>query len=83
MGLYVQRHKCSIWVPSNLPFGFVPLTKFCCPLHGIMILGIPFGFTSFIFSFFQKVLNEDVKHVDMFLRLWDVHVVFGILLSQP
>jgi hypothetical protein len=48
-----------------------------------MILGIPFGFTSFIFSFFQKVLNEDVKHVDMFLRLWDVHVVFGILLSQP
>jgi len=30
------------------------------PLDGIMILGVPFGSTSFISSFLQKVLVEDV-----------------------
>jgi len=49
MGLSIQHHRCSTWIPSNLPPKFVPLTKFCCPPHGIKILGVPFGFTSFVF----------------------------------
>jgi hypothetical protein len=42
------------------------------------ILGVPFGFSSFAFSFLQEVLGKDVWHVHVFPRLGDVHVAFGI-----
>jgi hypothetical protein len=43
-----------------------------------MIFGIPLALPPSSF-FLQEVLNEDVKHVDIFSRLQDVHVVFGII----
>jgi hypothetical protein len=51
MGLFVQLCKCLAWVPSGLLLVFILLSKFCCPLGGIKILGIPFGSTSFTSSF--------------------------------
>jgi hypothetical protein len=72
MGLSIQPHKCLAWIPFGLPFGFIPLVEFCCPLDDTKILGIPCGSTSLAFSFLQEVLGEDVWHVDVFLKLGDV-----------
>jgi hypothetical protein len=52
VGLSIQPCKCLAWAPSGLPFWVYSLAKFCCPLGGIKILGIPFGFTFFTSSFF-------------------------------
>ncbi len=55
--------------PSRLLSGF---SNFCTPIEGIRILGVPlesFSFTSF---FFQDVLDDDVQHINAFLRLGDV-----------
>jgi hypothetical protein len=51
VGLFVQPHKCLVWAPFSLPHGFVLLVELCCPLGGIKILGVPFGFAFFAFSF--------------------------------
>jgi len=79
MGLIIQPCKCLAWSPLGFPFGFSPHFGFCYPLNGIRVLGVPFGFASFSFSFLQVVLNEDVRHVKTFLGLKNVHVAFGIL----
>jgi hypothetical protein len=50
------------------------------PIGGIKVLGVPlesFSFTSF---FFQDILDDDVQHIDVFLRLGDVQVAFGIFI---
>jgi hypothetical protein len=78
VGLSIQPHKCLAWTSFGLPFGFIPLAEVCCPLDDIKILGVPCGYTSLAFSFLQKVLGEDVWHVDVFLKLGDVYVAFGI-----
>jgi hypothetical protein len=44
-----------------------------------MVLGIPFGFVSFSSSFLQDVLDEDVRHANLFSRSEDVQVAFKIL----
>jgi hypothetical protein len=43
------------------------------------VMGFPFGFVLFSSFVLQDALDEDVRHVDVFLRLGDVHVAFGIL----
>ncbi len=43
------------------------------------VMGFPFGSMLFSFSVLHDVLDEDVCHVDVFLRSGDVHVAFGIL----
>jgi hypothetical protein len=63
----------------SLPLGFIAPTKFYLPHDGIVILGVPFGYTSFTSSFLQEVLIEDVWHANVFPRLKDVQVAFGIL----
>ncbi len=72
MGLVVQPRKCSTWSPSSLSFGFSLLANFCCPLDGIWVLGIPFGSTSFFFSFLQDAPNKDVCLAKALSRLKDV-----------
>jgi len=58
--------------------GSSPLSNFYCFLDNIRILGVSFGFASFISSFLKKVLDEDVQHAYMFSRLGDVYVAFSI-----
>jgi hypothetical protein len=66
-----------------LSLGFSSFIDFCCLLDGIWVLGIQFEFASFISSFLQNVLDEDVHHVNVFLKLggspnsfWDSLLVF-------
>jgi hypothetical protein len=76
VGLVVQPRKCFTWSPFSLHPNFFLLIDFCCPLDDIKILGVPFGFASFISSFLQDVLNEDVHHVNALSKLKDVQVIF-------
>jgi hypothetical protein len=69
MGLMIQPCKCSTWLPSNLHPDFFSFYWFCCPLIDTKVLGILFGFT---FFFNGILLNEDVRHVEMFPRLRDI-----------
>lgn len=66
-----------------MSLGFSSFIDFCCLLDGIWVLGIQFEFASFISSFLQNVLDEDVHHVNVFLKLggspnsfWDSLLVF-------
>jgi hypothetical protein len=49
MGLSIQPCKCSTWALFGLLLGFVPHVEFYCHLDGIKIIGVPFGFASFVF----------------------------------
>jgi hypothetical protein len=42
-------------------------------------LGVPLGISSFTSSFIKNVLLENVQHADLFPRMEDVQVVFGII----
>ncbi len=74
--LIVQPYKCFVWSPLGFPLGLSPPFGFSYALNGIRVLSIPFGSNSLSFSFLQVMLNEDVWHVETFLRLRDVRVVF-------
>ncbi len=50
-GCLFNRHKSSTWASYGLPFKFIPLAKFCCPLGGIKIFGVTFGSVSSTFIF--------------------------------
>jgi hypothetical protein len=41
-------------------------------------VGVSLGIVTFTSSFIKKVLQEDAQHVDLFPRMDDVHVAFGI-----
>ncbi len=71
MGLIVQPCKCTIWSPSTLPPNFSLPFGFCYSFYNIEVLGVPFGFVSFSFSFLKDVLDENVHHANVFLRLGD------------
>jgi hypothetical protein len=79
IGLFIQLQKCVAWSPFCLPFDFNTPSQFTTPLQGIKILGVPLGTSSFTSSFIKYVLLKGVQHVDLFLRMGDVHVAFGIL----
>ncbi len=51
MSLVFYPCKCIIWSPFDLPPNFSPPFGFCYSLHGIRVLGVPFGFVLFSFSF--------------------------------
>jgi hypothetical protein len=70
--LAIQLCKCLGWALFNLPFGFTFALNFCCIINNIRILCDLFGFGFFSSLFLQEVLNEDVRHVDAFLKLRDV-----------
>jgi hypothetical protein len=53
---------------------------FNTPSEGIKVLGVPLGTSSFTSFFIKDVLLDDVWHVDLFLIMGDVHVVFEILI---
>jgi len=57
---------------------FFPLIDFCCLLDDIKVLGVLFGSISFISFFVQDALNEYVHHREVFSKLGDVQVAFGI-----
>jgi len=48
-------------------------------LEGIRVLGVPLGTLIFTSSFIKDALLEDARHVDLFPRMDDVKVAFGIL----
>jgi hypothetical protein len=72
VGLVIQPYKCSTLSPLGLPLGFSLPFGFCYPLNGIKVLGVLFGSIFFSFSFLQVMLDEDVRHGEMFLKLRDV-----------
>jgi hypothetical protein len=43
-------------------------------------LGILLGISSFTSSFIKNALLEDVRHVDLFVQMGDVHITFVILI---
>jgi hypothetical protein len=51
MSLVFQPCKCTIWSPSDLALNISPPFNFCYLLHGIRVLGVPFGFVLLSFSF--------------------------------
>jgi hypothetical protein len=70
--LVIPLCKCSGWALFNLPFGFTLALNFCCIINNIRILCDLFGLGFFSSLFLQEVLNEDVHHVDAFLKSKDV-----------
>jgi hypothetical protein len=55
-------------------------SSLCTLIGGIRVLGVPLDSFSFTSSFFQDVLDDDVQHIDAFLRLGDVQMTFGIFI---
>ncbi len=75
IGLTVQPCKCGIWSPLR----FSPTSGFCTLVEGIKVLGVPLGSFSFTSFFFQDAFDNVVQHIDVFFKLGDVQVAFGIL----
>jgi len=63
--------QVSTWASFVLLLGFVPCIEFCCPVW-YQDPWRAFWFCSFAFSFLEEALNEDVQHVNMFLKLGDI-----------
>jgi hypothetical protein len=79
ISLSIQPQKCVAWSPFGLPLHFNIPSQFTTPSKGIKILGVPLGIINFTSSFIKKALQKDVRHVDLFPRMGDVQVAFGIL----
>ncbi len=47
-------------------------SNFCTPIGGIRVFSVLLGSFSFTFSFFQDALNDDVQHIDAFIKLKDL-----------
>jgi hypothetical protein len=58
------------------------LVGFCCCVDDIRFLGVLVGFGSFSSSILQKALGEDVHHVDVLLKLWDIQVMYRFFLFK-
>ncbi len=56
--------KCKLWNPSGIflsveiPQGYTLVT------NGLCILGVPIGFQDFSMNFLDKVLSQDMAHID-------------------
>jgi hypothetical protein len=79
IGIFIQPHKYVTWLAFGLPFDFNTPSQFTTPSEGIRVLGVPLGISSFTSSSIKNVLLEDVRHVDLFPRMDDVQVAFGII----
>ncbi len=75
----IQPQKCVTWSPFDLPPNFNTSSQFTTPFKGIRVLGVPLSSLTFTLSFIKYALLEDVGHVDLFLKIYDVQVAFGIL----
>ncbi len=65
VGLKVKVSKCKFWSHRNLskhniPHGYTLVT------YGLCILGVPMGFRDFATHFFNKVLFQNVAHLNDF-----------------
>jgi len=80
--LTVQPHKSTIPSSFYLSFNFFLVTRFCFYSNGTMVLNARIGFPSFVFSFLQEALDENVCHIEVFSRLEDVQMVFGIFFND-
>jgi len=78
--LSIQPHKCVTWLPFVLSPDFNTPSKYITPSKGITFLGIPLKISSFTSSFIKNALLEDVQHDNLFPRMGDVHVTFGIII---
>jgi hypothetical protein len=66
--LRLQHHKCVEWSPYGL------LLDFTTALERIRVLGVPLGISSFTSSFIKYVMLKNIRHVDLFLTMGDVHI---------
>ncbi len=48
----------------------------------LWFLNARIGFPSFVFSFLQEALDENVCHVKVFSKLRDIQMIFGIFLND-
>ncbi len=79
IGLSIQPQKCVAWSPFSLPLNFNTPSQFTIPLKGIKIFKVPLGTSSLTSSFIKDTLLKDIQHVDLFFRMGDVQIAFGIL----
>jgi hypothetical protein len=70
---------CIAWSLSNLPLDFNTPSQFTTPFEGIKILGVLLSIITFTSSFIKETLQKDARHVDLFPKMGDVQVAFGIL----
>ncbi len=78
IGFSIQLQKCGAQSPSSMPPNFNTPSQFTTPFEWIKVVGVSLGIVTFTSSFIKKVLQEDAQHVDLFPRMDDVHVAFGI-----
>jgi len=49
VGLAIELYNCLAWFLLSLLLGFSLPSCFCCYLDSVRVLGVPFGFSSFLF----------------------------------
>ncbi len=76
---FIQAQKCVTWSCSGFPPNFNTPSQFTTTSKGIKVLKVPLGTLIFTSSFIKDVLQEDAWHVDLFFKIGDVQVAFGIL----
>ncbi len=79
IGLSIQPQRCVTSPPSSLPPNFNIPSLFTTPFEKIRVLGVSLGTLTFTSSFIKYALLEDVRHVDLLLKMGDVQMAFGIL----
>ncbi len=75
----IQLHKCVTWSPFGLMLNLNVSSQFNNPLERIVILGFPLDTSSFTSSFIKYAMLEDVQHIVLFPKLYNVQVAFRIL----
>ncbi len=87
ISIFIQLYNRVAWSPSGLSLNFDTPIQFNTTLEGINVLGVPLGTSSFTSSFINDALRKDVRHANLFLKIDDVQVVYGILthcfMQQP
>jgi hypothetical protein len=58
--------------PYNVAPNFNTPSLFDTPSKGIRVFGVPLGISSFTFASIKDIFLEDVRHVDLFLKMGDV-----------
>jgi hypothetical protein len=64
----------TFWLDTELQHP-IPVTT---PSKGFRVLGVPFGTLIYTSSFIKDAMLKNVQHVDLFFRMGDVQITFGI-----
>jgi hypothetical protein len=80
IGLFIQLLKCVAWSPFGPLFNFNTPSQFTTPSKGIRVLRVPLAFHHSHHFFIKDALLKNDRHVDLFHRMGDVQIAFGILI---